>query len=135
MVLAGQRSRHRDSLLSRASAPDAARAQADARSRRRHRQRMHAYPATRGGPRSGHCIQTSLPKALAGIVWLLCADVSGLLQAKTKEPKVRAASAGMVRAGPPGRRLCGDVCRVADAALALAASIQRLAGVAQAGIY
>ena len=59
----------------------------------------------------------------------------GFLQAKTEEPEIRSAPAGLVRAGASGRRLCRDVCRLAHTALAMATSLSRLAGIAQARIH
>ena len=49
--------------------------------------------------------------------------LSGFLQTKTEEPQLRAASARLVCPGTSRGRLCGDVCGLAYAALALAAAI------------
>ena len=59
----------------------------------------------------------------------------GLLQTQTEEPEVRAAPAGVVRAGASRGRLRRDVCRLADAAFAVATPLSRLAGVAQARVH
>ncbi len=68
MVQPGHHARHRHPVLSRPSAPDAARAQDDHRRRGRHGAGMHAHPAPRGRPRDAACLPAAPPPALAGAV-------------------------------------------------------------------
>ena len=68
MVQPGQHAGHRHSVLSRASAADAARTQDDHRRRGRHRSRMHAHPAPRGRPCDAALLSAAPPPPLAATV-------------------------------------------------------------------
>ena len=125
---------HRHPVLSRASAPDAARAQDDHRRRRRHRARVHAHPAPRGRTRRAARLSAQPPPPLAEAVRPRLEALSALLPARSGQQELRAASAAVVRAEPPGRGFRRDLRGLADAALELAQALRRLAGAAQARV-
>ena len=77
MVLARWRAGHRRAVLSRASAPRAARAPHDAQRRRRQRRERHAHPASRSRPRARHRVSPAPSQALARSVRARVAAVSG----------------------------------------------------------
>src|SRR5712692_3902554 len=95
---------------------------------------MHAHPASRSGPRDRQRLSSALQAPLAANLRLVCGSVSETLQAKTKQPAVRAQPRQVVRAGTSGRGFCRDVRRVAATALELAMALSELAGAAQARI-
>ena len=68
VVQPGRHARHRHPVLSRPSAPDAARAQDDPRRRGRHLVGVHAHPAPRGRPRGAALLSAAAPAPLAAAV-------------------------------------------------------------------
>ncbi len=125
VVLAGRRAGHRDSLLPRAPAPDAARAPLHARGRGRQRQVADAHPAPRDRPRDRHGLRAASAQGLARGVRQGLAPLSEPLLAAARQPQSRAAPRPLVRAEPPDRGFRRDLRRVAAAALALAQPVRR----------
>ena len=126
--------RHCDPLLSRASPPDAARAEDDHRRRRRHRSRSAcAFSATRPATWCS-ILSVAAPAPLAGAVRPVVDPLSALLSAKSSQPALRLAPSALVRAKPSGRGFRRDLRGVAHAAFELAHALCRLAGAQEAGI-
>src|ERR1044072_298144 len=96
---------------------------------------MHADSSSRGGTCARHRLSSALQTSLARALRIVRQTVSGFLQTETEKPALRAPPADLVCAGPSSRGLCGDVCSLAHAAFALAASLQRLAGAAEVGVH
>ena len=134
VVQPGHHARHRHPVLSRPSAPDAARAQDDHRRRGRHGAGMHAHPAPRGRPRDAAFLSAAPPPALAGTVRPLLHPLSGLLSAESGQQELRPASAAVVRAEPSGRGFRRDLRGLAAPALRLAQALRGLAGAQEARI-
>src|ERR1044072_3467042 len=87
---------------------------------------MHADSSSRGGTCARHRLSSALQTSLARALRIVRQTVSGFLQTETEKPALRAPPADLVCAGPSSRGLCGDVCSLAHAAFALAASLQKL---------
>src|SRR2546423_8595610 len=96
---------------------------------------MHAHPATRSRSRARHRLSLAFQAPASRTLRLFCPTLSRLLQTKTEEPQIRAASARLVRAGAPGGRLRRNVCCLAHIALSMATPLSWLASVAEARIH
>src|SRR5215213_3337274 len=96
---------------------------------------MYADLAPRGWTRPRHRLSPALQTPTPGAVRLVCPTVPGFLQTKTEEPEVRAAPAGLVRAGTSRGRLRRNLRRVADATFAMATPLSRLARPAETRVH
>ena len=121
-------------VLPRASEAHASRAQADARGRGRHGPTVHEAPAPRARPRRAARLRPASPPPLARPLRQLVPALPRILPAEPREPPLRAAPRLLVRAGPPRRGLRRDLRGLADAGLALAQALRRMAGAAQARV-
>ncbi len=126
VVLARRHSRDRHPVLPGAPAAEQARAQADARGRRRDGRGVHAHPAPRGRARDRHGLPAAPAQALARNLRQFPPALPRCLQTQTQQPQLRRASRGVVRASPPGGGLRGDLRRLAGAAVALAQALPQL---------
>src|SRR5882672_10750742 len=132
MVLSGQHARHCDAVLSRASPPDEARKENDARCRGRHLVRVHGHSSSRDRPCRTARLSAATSPALAATVRAVLETLPALLPAQSGQPALCPASAALVCAEPSGRGFRRDLCGVAAAALELADALRRLAGTQEA---
>src|SRR5678809_675633 len=103
MVLARRGTRHRDSLLSRASAARTARARLHAGSGRGHARMVHAHPAPRGGPRDRQRVQAAPAPPPAADLRAVIQGLSTVLRSEAVQQELRPAPGQLVRAEPSRR--------------------------------
>ena len=135
VVLAAQRARHRDPVLSRAPAPHPPGAEHGARGGRRRPRGVHAHPAPRGGTRGAAWLSASPPAGLP-------ADVRQVVDASTRPRIARSRRAdsfvqhlrALLRAGASRRGFRRDLRRLDAAAGAVAEAVRGVGGAAQARV-
>ena len=136
MVHARRRARHRDPVLSRASAAREARARADARSGRRRSGVVPArFCATRPATRSTTRYQLRRRPTRRRLFGNPATPISRVLHAEAVQQELRPAPRSLVRAEPSRRRFRRNVRRVARPAVDVGDALRRLAGAAQARIH
>src|SRR5581483_8384419 len=96
--------------------------------------RMHANPASRGRPCPAAFISIAAPASLAAVVRPLLLALSEALSPQSAQQALRPASSALVCAKPSGRGFCRNLRRVAHAALGVAQTLCRLAGIEEAAI-
>src|SRR6059058_3461353 len=135
MVHARRRPWRRDPVLSRASAPRASGARADARGRRGRSRLVPQDSASRGRPRNRQRVPAAATPDEAAAVRQPRDRVSGVLHAEAVQQKLRPPSRSLVRAKPSGRGLRRNVRRVARSRVDVGDALRRVAGTAQARIH
>ena len=123
-----------EGLSARASAPHAPRTRTTARGGGRNAGRVHADPPPRVRPRDAARLCAQSPARVATPVRALVDAVSGIVPAQSRQQALCAASAPVVRAESPRRRLRGDVRRLAASGIGLEAPLRRVAGAPEAAV-
>ncbi len=134
MVQPGQHARHRHPVLSRPSAPDAAREEDDARRRGRHRSECMGILRHEAGHVVQHAYQLQRRRRWQQLFGPSSKRYPRYYRPNPASRNYRPASAALVRAEPSGRGFRRDLRGVAAAALELADALRRLAGAQEARI-